>query len=196
MGIRIDALDDENVLANENLRNKQLSFVNFKVAIKHGGRFIINLCLVYFLEYVVLTGFGNAVSRKGYLDMKDNSYIYESLALSYQIGVFISRSCLCVLQYIGKVEIITALQFINLVCWLVEALTGFFTSAWLGFSWMVFVGLMGGSSYVLCFAFILKNNNLPEEYKELTINVGTIFNDFGVFMASIVKLIFDNTIMN
>jgi hypothetical protein len=195
MGIRTDVIDEEDIKANENYFNKQLNCMNFRVTMRHSGRYIINLCLVYFLEYVILSGFCSTVQAKEYLDMEDQSFVYELLALSYQIGVFISRSCLCILQSCGKLEIITLLQLINFIFWLVEGLTGFFSAAWLGFSWMIFTGLMGGSSYVLCFSLILNNRLLPEEYRELSINVGTMFNDFGVFMASVVKLIFDNTIM-
>jgi len=61
---------------------------------------------------------------------------------------------------------------------------------------MILVGLMGGSSYVLCFYQILNNKSTPGKMKELSVNIATMMNDSGVFLSSICVLIYDNTIMH
>lgn len=45
--------------------NKEMSIQNFKLAFANGRRFIVNLALVYYFEYVILTGFGERVSKFG-----------------------------------------------------------------------------------------------------------------------------------
>ena len=60
---------------------------------------------------------------------------------------------------------------------------------------MVIVGLMGGSSYVLCFYKILNSKETPMKMKELSVNIATMMNDSGVLSSAIFVLIFDNTIM-
>jgi hypothetical protein len=60
---------------------------------------------------------------------------------------------------------------------------------------IVFVGLLGGSSYVLCFYKILSNDKTPPKMKELSVNIATIFNDVGIFLSSVLVLTFDTTIM-
>jgi len=63
------------------------------------------------------------------------------------------------------------------------------------FSLMIIVGLMGGSSYVLCFYKLLNNKNTPVKMKELSVNIATMMNDTGIFLSSICVLIYDNTLM-
>lgn len=60
---------------------------------------------------------------------------------------------------------------------------------------MLIVGLMGGSSYVLCFYRLLNNQKIPLKLKELSVNIATMINDTGIFLSSILVLILDNTIM-
>jgi len=60
---------------------------------------------------------------------------------------------------------------------------------------MIIVGLMGGSSYVLCFYKILNNKNTPVKMKELSVNIATMMNDTGILLSSICVLIYDNSIM-
>ena len=54
---------------------------------------------------------------------------------------------------------------------------------------------MSGSSYILCFYKIIKSENIKPEYKELCLNISTMFNDFAILFSSIMVFIFDNTFM-
>ena len=60
---------------------------------------------------------------------------------------------------------------------------------------LVIVGLFGGAAYVGCFYFVLNSEEIDEEIKELCVNIGTIFNDCGIMLASLTVLLLDNTIM-
>jgi hypothetical protein len=46
-----------------------------------------------------------------------------------------------------------------------------------------------------CFYYIMNSKYILPEFKELCINIGTIFNDIGILSSSITCLILDNTIM-
>ena len=60
---------------------------------------------------------------------------------------------------------------------------------------MILLGICGGGVYVGCFYFILNDNKIPPEYKELCLNICTIFVDSGILLSSITCVILDNTIM-
>ena len=57
------------------------------------------------------------------------------------------------------------------------------------------MGLCGGGVYVGCFYFVLNDITIPPQYKELVLNIATLFNDMGVLLSSILCVIFDNTFL-
>lgn len=178
--------------------NKEMSFLNFKTGFSIGKRYILNLAIVYYLEYNILAGFADRVCLRKYI--KDEPFyshdiVYETLSLCYQIGVTLSRSSLVLVKRIPCVEVFTICQGINFVIWIVEVYTNFIYYGYILFFHMIIVGLMGGAAYVGCFYFILENNDIPSTLKELCVNIGTIFNDIGILTASATVLLLDNTIM-
>jgi len=58
---------------------------------------------------------------------------------------------------------------------------------------MVFVGLMGGGSYVNVMYQILENPKLAKNERELAIIICGIFNDIGILSASLLSLLLSNT---
>ena len=189
---------DNNNIATDVSKNKKMSFTNFPIGFRYGKRYILNMFLVYFLEYTVCSGFSERTNYFKYVDSKDMFFEkgqYETFLLCYQVGVVISRSSLFIFKFLTFVELLNIFQLINFIFWLIEAKTGFIANQWLCFSSLIFLGLCGGGVYVGCFYFILNNNKIPPEYKELCLNIGTIFNDCGVLLSSIVCIIVDNTIM-
>ncbi len=59
--------------------------------------------------------------------------------------------------------------------------------------WMIWVGLMGGSSYVNVMYLILEGNSLKKSQKELALTLCTAGNDFGILFASLLSLVLANT---
>ena len=110
-------------------------------------------------------------------------------------GVFISRSSLLLIKNLNRVDILTYLQLINFIIWFFNVYYNFLDNVILLFFLIFFVGLLGGSSYVLCFYKILRNEKTPLKMKELSVNIATIFNDVGIFLSSVIVLIFNTTIM-
>jgi hypothetical protein len=61
---------------------------------------------------------------------------------------------------------------------------------------MVFVGFMGGASYVNVLYNIRESEELDIKEKELTMVMSTCFNDLGMFLASITALILTTNVYN
>lgn len=111
--------------------------------------------------------------------------------MCYQVGVLISRSSL-VCFTIEKVGILTALQFINFVFWAFIAYLGTFSLEF-QFILMLWVGLLGGASYVNVVYLLLQTRKIRNEDKEVSFNILSIANDFGVLAASLLSLVLANT---
>ena len=121
--------------------------------IRRTGLLMSNLALVYYFEYVITTGLPVAIAgqliklhpenREGFV--LTNAFIIFNFC--YQIGVFISRSSLSIMK-IERVWIVTTLQFFNFIFWMSNSFHMYVTNIYVYFGHMVFVGLMGGASFV------------------------------------------------
>ena len=58
---------------------------------------------------------------------------------------------------------------------------------------MIWVGFMGGGSYVNVMYQILESPKLEKDEKELALTLSTVFNDIGILCAALVSLLLDNT---
>lgn len=92
-------------------------------------------------------------------------------------------------------ELLTILQAVNWVIWFILILVPFISSIYIAFGHLIFVGFMGGGAYVLCYFCIYQSEEIAKEYKELCVNIASMFNDIGIFGASLVNLLLANTIM-
>jgi len=152
-----------------------------------------NLGLVYFLEYTIITGFADKATDEDVKSddpLRKNAFIL--LNLCYQIGVVISRSSLPVIK-IKKVWIVTALQFANFFVWAWIAYTKAFGLP-LEFTIMIWVGLMGGASYVNVLYQVLESNTIEKKDKEVSINIISICNNIGVLGATFASYVLEVTI--
>ena len=60
--------------------------------------------------------------------------------------------------------------------------------------WMIFVGLMGGCSYVNIMYLMINSQTLKKKEKELSVMVIGISNDMGILLAGVFSLILANTL--
>ena len=155
---------------------------------------MLNLALVYFLEYMCLSCFADQFTKK--LQAKypwrltEWAYAngYEIFAFSYQIGVFISRSSLSLIK-VKRVEILTILQAINFLFFLLNTILLFIENFYVMFVIMIWIGLMAGCSYVNVMYQILESTRLMQNEKELALTITTVGNDLGILLASVGSLI-------
>lgn len=150
----------------------------------------LNLFLVYFFEYVASTG---AADKSNPIDSPSwpVSHGYAILSFCYQVGVLISRSSLQWV-HIRRVEVLTVLQLVNFLLWMFQA-SFHFINIWVQFVLMVYVGLLGGASYVNIFYRFLHDDNFLERDRELCINLATIWITAGITLASLFTILMDNT---
>eukprot|EP01113_Clastostelium_recurvatum_P040019 TRINITY_DN6178_c0_g1_i2.p1 TRINITY_DN6178_c0_g1~~TRINITY_DN6178_c0_g1_i2.p1 ORF type:complete len:520 (-),score=130.86 TRINITY_DN6178_c0_g1_i2:40-1572(-) len=159
----------------------------------------LNLALVYFFEYVASVGGSDKAQPPG-SETSPNWWVrnaYKVLAFCYQLGVLISRSSLGLFK-IRRVEVITALQGVNMVFWLLQAKFKWIsgpTGVWILFAIMVYVGLLGGASYVNVFYLILHDKTTPDKDRELCVNWAAIFINLGITAASVFILIMSNSFL-
>eukprot|EP00762_Andalucia_godoyi_P003291 ANDGO_06646.mRNA.1 Battenin len=153
----------------------------------------LNLGSVYFSEYSVSTGMAD-LSTKGYKnsDRFEQKNAYIILQFCYQFGVLISRSSLKFFK-IRRVDVISFLQFLNFVLWMFQA--GYkFMDVWTQFASMVFVGLLGGASYVNVFYLIFNDSErISDSDRELATNICSIWVNCGIMLACSYVLLMDNT---
>lgn len=58
---------------------------------------------------------------------------------------------------------------------------------------MIWVGLMGGSSYVNVMYYVLEDEQLQKTEKELALTITAICDDVGILLSSSLTLLLDNT---
>ena len=94
---------------------------------------------------------------------------------------------------IPRVEILTGLQLINFLFFLFNTIFLFLGNFYVCFLLMIWVGLMGGGSYVNVMYQILESPNLAKNEKELALTMTTVCNDIGILSASLMSLLLANT---
>ena len=107
--------------------------------------------------------------------------------------MLISRSSLSLVK-INRVEILTVLQGINFVLWILQAKYKFI-NIYVQFVLMVYVGLLGGASYVNTFYVLLNSTTIRNKDKEFIVNLVALCINFGIVAASAFVLMMDNTFL-
>ncbi|EGC31709.1 hypothetical protein DICPUDRAFT_156403 [Dictyostelium purpureum] len=154
----------------------------------------VNLSLVYFFEYVASVGGADLAIKQnpnGDFFIKN---AYAIFSFCYQLGVLISRSSLQFVK-IKRVGIITILQGLNMVFWIVQAKYRMVHNVWGLFILMVYCGLLGGASYVNVFYLILHDKKIPDEDREICVNYAALLVTLGITLASCFILVMDHTFL-
>lgn len=138
--------------------------------------FYFNLGVVYIAEYAAqfMAPFSFYCKSEWHENFFIN-YSYTITQFCYQLGVFLSRSSLPLVR-IPFIGVISILQVINAVCWFVQAKVLYIAArnsetremglSFILFIWMIFVGLLGGASYVNVFFLILCKGREMQQVEE------------------------------
>lgn len=122
----------------------------------------------------------------------NHSSQYRWLQVDYQIGVFISRSSVNIVQ-IDKVWIMSILQFVNVIYFLFEVLYFFTPNIWIIFAIVFWEGLLGGGAYVNTFYRISKDVH-PEPKRQFVMGITAISDSVGIALAGIFSIPTHNAI--
>ena len=188
---------EDKEMEDMNKANQVINCENFKRVMRTVGRVIINLGLIYFLQFFCV----NTLIIKA-CDLKDIDFLptqcrncqehrkgkFEFINLSYQLGMFLSKSFIKIVRKIQPIEIFTiAIGIINIL-YIFENIFSFI-------HWSIFLviglilGFFSGGVYAGGFYTILNSDRVQKNYKELTVNIATIFNDSGTFLSGIIGFV-------
>ena len=187
-----------------NKANQVFSCQNFLKVMHMVGRVLVNLGIIYFLQFLCVNTF--IVSVCAHRDIKflpcgrnDDGDIYrrgkfEFINLSYQVGMFLSKTFIKLVRKIQPIEVYTISILIINIIYIFEFKFGFIP-------WPVYLpiglilGIFSGGTYAGGFYTILNSDRVPKNYKELTVNIATIFNDTGTFLSGIIGYALSNTLV-
>lgn len=136
-----DVAEEDNVAPLKSMKEKI-------IFIKSLVHFMIPLALVYFFEYFINQGLFELVYFPDIFINHDSQYRWYQV--TYQIGVFISRSSVNLVQF-RAVWVMAVLQGLNVIFFSFEAIYMFTPSIWIIFGMILFEGLLGGGAYVNTF---------------------------------------------
>ncbi|XP_055543278.1 battenin [Wyeomyia smithii] len=151
--------------------------------------YMIPLILVYLFEYFINQGLFELVYFPNiFLDQSEQYRWYQVL---YQIGVFISRSSVNIVQF-KHVWIMAVLQLVNVIYFTFEAIYMFTPTIWIIFVLILWEGLLGGGGYVN--TFYRMQTEVPEARREYAMMVTSISDSVGIALAGIAAIPSHNAI--
>ena len=119
---------------------------------------------------------------------------YEFINLFYQIGMFLSKTFIKIVRRIQPIEVYTIAILVINILYIIEYFGGFIP-------WGVYIpvglilGFFSGGTYAGGFYTILNSDQVQKNFKELTVNIATIFNDTGTFLSGIIGYVFYNYVL-
>lgn len=165
-------------------------------------KYMVPLTLVYLFEYFINQGlvsvkpFVVAISLSNRFPLQfelvyfkgislDNSEQYRWYQVTYQVGVFISRSSVNVV-HIKHIWLMAVLQLLNVVFFMFESIYAFVPSIWIIFAVILFEGLLGGGAYVNTFYRMSKE--VPMIRREYAMSVVTMSDTGGIALAGFLSM--------
>lgn len=168
---------------------------NIKLACQYSGSIMFNLVAVYALEYIIYPGLDDRETL-----CSEKSW-YTIMWMCYNVGVTMSRFSVTLFR-IKRVWLLTLFQFANVVGWTIEIETGVIRNAFSGSGgllimagWMVVVGLCGGATYANCMYLFSTQEGIPNNLRELGINLGFIMSNIGITTATFSFQILDQGVL-
>jgi len=185
-----DAGADDGALAS-----LPLTCTNARAAFKVSGSIMFSMVAVYCLEYMIYPGLDDRET------LCNSKAWYTVMWIAYNVGVTISRLSVALFR-IRRVWLLTFFQTVNVVGWTIEVYTGAIRNSlpnegglYIVTGWMVLVGLCGGATYGNCMYLFNEQEGIPDQLRELGINIGFIMSNIGITFATYAFILFDNSIM-
>ena len=191
----IEEYANEKTMEDMNKQNKTMNCTNFMAVMKMCGRVIINLGFIYFTQFVCVNSLVIRNSNKVDipflpLSLNDKNKIvrkgkFEFVNMFFQFGMFTSKTFIKLVRRIQPIEIYTIAITTITILYFMEYYSGFLP--WWCFPILNYIlGFFSGGTYAGGFYVILHSGQVLLDYKELTVNVATIFNDTGTFLSGLV----------
>jgi battenin len=182
-------------------KNAELNIANAREVSKYTWAILVNMVAVYTLEYTIYPGL---VDRDTLCPISNGflaTHAFTIMWTCYNIGVTLSRASVSWFR-IENLWLITGLQALNVALWSVEAtqhsILNYFGNAgyYVLLAWMIWVGLMGGSCYANCMYAYNTRSTIPDNFRELGINLGFVMSNIGIFAATNITTLLQTTILS
>ena len=202
---KIESLKDEKTLNEMNKKNKTMSWEHFKDVMHMCGRVIINLGFIYFTQFVCVNSL--VIQNSNKIDISflpkstndDDEVVrkgkFEFVNMFYQLGMFTTKTFIKLVRKIQPIEVYTIAITSITIIYFIEYYTGFLP--WWTFPILNYIlGIFSGGTYAGGFYVILHSGQVLLDYKELTVNIATIFNDGGTFLSGLVGYVLLNFVID
>ena len=173
-----------------------MTFESFKSVWPRAYDLMLNIMIVYFLDYSCTTCFADRLAlynkQNTSEEHKEDYFVanyYICLHMSYRLGVFISKSSLSFLT-IPDITILSVVQFFNFMAMLLNSFykRSAVLTLWVLCPYFFWIGLIGGAAYVNVWHNFLKRESLRKDEKETAISFGLVGLDIGVTLASVFSM--------
>jgi len=177
---KTDQEEDTSLLLDEGQQKKQVQLTMKEKLrlIPSLLKYMVPLTLVYYGEYFINQGLHELLYFPDQWLTKEEQYRWYQV--TYQIGVFLSRSSVNLFQ-IQKLWLLPVLQFGNLALLLCQVFFRFIPSIWIVFAVILWEGLLGGWAYVN--TFYRMTNEIVPEHREYCIGIATLGDSIGIAIA-------------
>lgn len=145
--------------------------------------YMIPVGLVYLFEYFINQGLFELI----YFDhiWLKHAEQYRWYQVLYQIGVFISRSSINIIQ-INAIWVLSILQGINVILFTVESLYSLSPNIYIVFVAVLWEGLLGGAAYVNTFHKIAVK--VAPEKREFSMAITSLADALGITLAGFLAM--------
>ncbi|KAK0424477.1 hypothetical protein QR680_008685 [Steinernema hermaphroditum] len=151
-------------------------------------KYMIPLALVYVGEYFINQGLTALIffdCSHGFSLARSSQYRWYQVI--YQLGVFISRSSVNIIQLpLWAMILLPVLQLLNAGFFLAESVFWFVPHIGIIFALILFEGFFGGASYVNTFNTIHKK--VRPEVREYSLSVASLGDSFGIVIAGFLSI--------
>ncbi|KAH7306026.1 BTN1-like protein [Stachybotrys elegans] len=151
--------------------------------------YMVPLFLVYLAEYTINQGVAPTLlfplEQSPFAEYRE---FYPFYGFLYQLGVFISRSSIAVFR-VHDLYSPALLQVGNLAFLTAHATLFFLPSVYVVFAVVFWEGLLGGATYVNCFAEMMEQ--VPAEEREFSLGAVSVADSAGICLAGVVGILLE-----
>ncbi|XP_054280890.1 battenin isoform X2 [Macrosteles quadrilineatus] len=146
-------------------------------------KYMIPLGLVYFFEYFINQGLFELIYFNNIFI--DHNAQYRWYQVTYQIGVFFSRSSINLMK-IDAIWLMAVLQGVNVIFFTFESLFSFLPNIYVVLAAVLWEGLLGGAAYVNTFYKI--NKEVIPEKREFSMAITSLADALGITLAGFLSM--------
>ncbi|XP_014256380.1 battenin [Cimex lectularius] len=152
-------------------------------------KYMIPFGLVYLFEYFINQGMFELIQFNGFIIAERDQYVIYQLA--YQIGVFISRSSIKLIE-IRNIWLLAVLQGINVIIFTTDAIYSYVPNIYITLVLILYEGFLGGAAYVNTFNRITHEVSL--EKREFSMSITSLGDAAGISLAGYLAIPSHNAI--